>query len=385
MVWDGGLDARYQDAVSRPYRQWTRLDVYSRAGALLYQGVPYAGGSLTANLQQRVTRRLTFTLPDSNQASRWFPVTPAGDIDPSGLLAPYGNRIRATQGIEYGDGSRDAFPIFYGRIDQPGIDQSGLLAIQCVDLAGDVADAVFETPTNSVPGNTVLEEWQRLILAALPDATFGTSTGGQTGSLIGPLSWEADRGQALDNMAAGVGCTWWALADGSFVLRQSPWSMPGLTPALTLSDGDGPGQRTIGTYAVSLPRSGLANAVVFSAERLDGSPPLTAIARDMDATSPTYYYGDFGRKPILIQNQAPTTQAQVEYAARVQLHYAKALTQTWENVSIVPDASLELGDLFLCQAGGIRSLQVLTGFTLPLRESGPMPLTLRAYSPLTGV
>jgi hypothetical protein len=52
-------------------------------------------------------------------------------------------------------------------------------------------------------------------------------------------------------------------------------------------------------------------------------------------------------------------------------------------VTIVPDASLELGDLVDMSADGAADTQVITGFTLPMRETGDMSLNLRAYSPVT--
>lgn len=384
MVWDGGLDARYQDAVTRPYSLYTRVDVEDSAGNVLARNVPLSTGSMAANLQSRVTRKLNFTLA----GAEWFPASPDGGIDTAGIITPYGNRVRAWGGIRYGDGSVARFPIFYGRVDRPKYDiATGLVQVACVDLANIVTRAKFEVPTNSVPANTIYEEWQRLIRQAVPDATFDEPVGGQTDAKVGGLSWEQDRGQACDDLAAAAGCIWWQLPDGRFTMRQQPWTYPGLTPAVTIGDGylTTPGQRTITSGTVSLPVDDVANVAVLSAERLDGSPPLTSVARDVDPASPTYYFGPFGHAPLLIQNQAPLTQAQVDYAAKVQLHYARSLTQLWEGVAIIPDASLELGDLTLCRAGGLRSQQVITGFTFPLRENTTMPLTLRAYAPLVGV
>lgn len=385
MVWDGGLDAQYQDAVSRPHRRWARIDVTSAAGDTLYQGVPFADGTLSANLAQRVTRSLAFTVPETDPTRPWAPRTQLGAIDPTALLAPYGNRIRAYAGIEYGDGRIASFPIFYGRIDWASVSDAGLVSVSCSDLAAEVTDGKFEVPTNSVPTLSVLNQWKALVSGALPNATYGTSDGAQTGALIGPLTWDTDRGQACDDMASGVGCLWWSLADGRFVMRRQPWSNPDLASVTSIGDGVSTARRIMSRYNVKVSREGVSNSLVMSSERLDGSAPLTAIARDLVPTSPTYYLGSYGKKPTVIQNQAPYTQPQLDYAAAVQLHYAKSLNQRWEGVSIIPDASLELGDLITCQAGGWYSLQVITGFTFPLREGATMPLTLRAWSPLVGV
>lgn len=378
-MWAGGTDARYVDAISRPYRLWTRVDVETHAGVALETDVPIVDGSVTANLQNRVTRRLSFTLKGMD----WFPADQSGDVDPGAVLAPYGNRVRAWAGVEYGDGSIVRFPVFYGRIDQVSAPGGLSTVVECVDLAGDVADAAFEVPTSSIAANTVYAEWQRLILAAVDNAQFEAFPGGQAAAPIGPLTWEQDRGQALDNMAAGVGSLWWTLADGTFVLRPQPWSTPGKAVDLVLADSARAGARRMSTgFEPALARTGVNNSVVFAAERLDGSPPLYSIARDLDSTSATYYLGPFGKKPLLIKNQSPTTQQQVDYAARVQLHYARSLSYTWRQVQIPTDASIELGDLAQVRAAGLVSPQTVVGFTLPFREGAMMSLDLRAYVPI---
>jgi len=382
VVWAGGDDPRYLDAMRRPFRTWTRVDIESRDGTVLYRGLPFVDGSLTANLQNRVTRKVNLVLAGTN----FFPVDRYGDVDPGALLAPYANRARVWSGIEYGDGSIARFPIFYGSIqttEAPGMTST---TVECEDLASDVVAAPFEVPTSSVATNTVYAQWQSVIEDVLPDATFEQFPGGATGSPIGPLTWESDRGQALDDMAAGVGCMWWSLADGEFVMRTQPWSQPGRTPAFTISPAGLGGDRTCSFDATpSVTRQGVVNSVVFSSERLDGSPPLISIARDLDASSPTYYLGPLGKRPLLIKNQAPVAQSQVDYAAKVQLHYGKSLSFAFKQVSIPADPSIELGDLARLLLGPVRSDQVITGFTLPFRENAMMTLTLRAYVPLTGV
>lgn len=378
MVWAGGLDARYRDALVRPHVVYNRVDILARDGTVLYEGMPFIDGSVRATLNSRVARVLTLSVDRS-----WFPLSSDGSFDSAGLLAPFGNRLRAYRGIQYGDGSVVAFPVFYGRIEQVQMGRSGSASLTANDLAADVVDAQFEVPQSSVPTNTISVEFRRLVREALSDATFGTSD--LTGTEIAPLTWQSDRAQALDDMSATVSMLWYPLADGSFVQRLTPWTKPGQTAQVTLTDGTdvAPGvQGTIADWTITVSRTGVYNAVVFASERQDGTAPVYATVRDLDATSPTYYLGNFGRKPLLVQNQAAMTQSQCLTAARSTLKVATAITQTWDPVSIVPDASLELGDLLDVRAEGAASTQVIAGFTLPLRETDAMPLSLRAYAPV---
>lgn len=379
MVWTGGLDATYRDALTRSHTAYNRIDVLNRAGTVLYSSLPFIDGDVRATLTSRVARVLSLTVE-----STYFPLLPSGAIDTGGLLAPFGNRIRAYRGIVYGDGSIVSFPVFYGRIESIAMRKDGSISLEANDLAADVVDAVFETPQSSVTSNTISTEFRRLVTGALSDATFGTSD--LTGTKIAPITWQSDRAQALDDMSATVSMTWYPLADGSFVQRLTPWTKPGQVAQVSFADGTNatPGtQDQIADWSITVSRTGVYNSVVFTSERQDGSAPVYSIVRDTDFTSPTYVLGDFGKKPLLVQNQAAMTQSQCLSAAQSVLKSAKAITQTWDSVSIIPDASLELGDLVQVQAEGASSTQVITGFTLPLRETGDMSLNLRAYAPVT--
>jgi hypothetical protein len=179
---------------------------------------------------------------------------------------------------------------------------------------------------------------------------------------------------------------WYPLADGSFVQRLTPWTKPGQTASITLTDGTSVAYGATGAIAdwtITVSRTSVYNSVVFTSERQDGTAPVYAIVRDTTPASPTYYLGNFGRKPLLVQNQVALSQSQCLTAAQNLLKQSKAITQVWDPVSIVPDASLELGDLVTISADGAKDTQVITGFTLPLRENGEMSLSLRAYAPVT--
>lgn len=379
MVWPGGLDAQYLDALTRPHTVYTRVDVLSRAGVVLYSDLPFVDGNVRATLTSRVARAVTMTLDRS-----WFPLTTAGAFDTGGLLSPFGNRLKIYRGIQYGDGTIVQFPAFYGRVETVAMSRTGSMSLAGSDLAADVVDAQFENPESSVTTNSITTEFKRLVREALPDAVFGTSD--LTGVLMAPVAWQSDRAQALDDMSATVAMIWYPLADGSFVQRLTPWTKPNRVAQLSLADGTNaaPGvNNAMSDWTITVSRTGVYNSVVFTSERQDGTVPVSAIARDTNANSPTYYLGNFGKKPLLIQNQAALTQQQCVTAAQSNLRQAVAITQVWDPVSIVPNPALELGDLITMNAEGAASTQVITGFTLPLRETGDMPLSLRAYAPVT--
>src|SRR6185436_12532212 len=171
-----------------------------------------------ATLSSRVARVLSLSVDRS-----WFPLTASGAIDTGGLLTPFGNRLRSYRGI------------FYGRIETVSMGRNGQVSVAANDLSADVVDALFETPEQSNPANSISTEFRRLVRGALDDATFGTSD--LTGLKIAPVVWQSDRAGALDDMSATAAMTWYPLADGSFVQRLTPWTKPGQTASITLVDG----------------------------------------------------------------------------------------------------------------------------------------------------
>lgn len=375
----GGLDARYRAALASGATYFSRVDVTDQYGVTILGDISFSAGQVQATLQSRVARTLTLTVDSSLK-----PFTAGGEVDYTAPLFPFGNRLRAYRGIVYGDGTvwppPYGFPVFYGCIETVAVDHTGAVTLTANDLANEVITAGLESPMNSIPANSIAQEFRRLILDALPTATFGTSDAFTWA--IGQLTW-SDRGQALDDMLKSVSGLWYPLADGRFVQRRTPWTLPGRTPVLTLASGDTDPAGVIGQYRVLLSRTGVASTVAYVADRQDSSPAVRSVARDLDTASPTYVHGKFGKKVVTVQVQAALTQGQADVGAQNELNKAKALGTTWNPVQIVPDGSLELGDLVTLAAGGVSSQQVITGFTMPLRESGAMTLQVRQYTPLT--
>ncbi len=90
MVWTGGLDAQYRDALTRPHTVYNRVDVLARNGTVLQSDLPFIDGSVRATLTSRVARTLSLSVDRS-----WFPLLTNGSFDTGGLLTPFGNRLRA--------------------------------------------------------------------------------------------------------------------------------------------------------------------------------------------------------------------------------------------------------------------------------------------------
>lgn len=319
------------------------------------------GGAVTANLTNRVTRSATFTLDDS-----WYPRTPDDAISPEEAV------VHIEAGAQYGDGSTELFPIFTGRVWDVDRDEDGLVQFQCQDLAADVIGFRFEQPRVSQrPG--ILQEIRELILEALPQATFGTDN--VVDGVTPRLTWDEDRGQALDDLAEALGGRWYALGNGNFVVRTFDYA-PG-TVVRAYLDGSG---GSLSSARTSRTRSGVANSVTVVSERADGTSPVRVPARDTASSSPTRFGGPFGRVSQVIKVQTPLTTAQAQVFARTQLRAARALTEQW-SASIVPDYTLEPGDTVQVRYRGVLATQIIDQVAYPLLVDDTMGIDGRAVVP----
>jgi hypothetical protein len=360
----------YREALAAPHRVLTRVEVW-RAGIqveelaqdrTLVGNSPYTigarrpvffTGSVRCTLNSRVTRVLTLTVPEY--------LYPWKTTD---LLAPFGNELRAFRGIEYGDGSRDEFPVFRGPIVTPKPGDGGRLQITANDRAWLVLKAGFDSPAQSNAGGGLVDEVERLILQALPDATFGTHD--TFVDKVPVLAYDDDRGEALDNLTKPAGAIWMARADGSFVVKRTPWTEPsGQTPVLLT---DGPGGTLFSGYPDRNAES-IFNRITVVSERPDGGPAMWATATDTDPASPTYAGGPFGVRSTRVRVTGAASQAQLYDLARSILARAKARVEAWQ-YTCVPDGSIELGDLISSSYREHDASQYVAGFNMPLDVDG---------------
>lgn len=350
----------YKTAIHAPHKLAFEVDLYAGpGGALLENNVPIFSGSVSANLTHRVTRTGSFTL----DASFW----PTSATSP---LTPYQTVANIKAGIQYGDGSKELFDVITGRVGDVTREADGSVSARVDDLAADVIAYRFEQPRNSenVP---VLSQIERLIREALPSATFGAHDV-DSASLTPKLTWDEDRGQALDNLAEALGGRWYALGNGDFVVRLYPYDVG--TPVQDLFDGP---QGLLVDGAPSISRDGAANSITVMVERFDGSAPFQVRARDDSPSSPTRFDGPFGRVSQVIKVQTPLTQAQAVTYARGALKAATALSSRW-TASTVPDYTLEPGDTVRMRSRGVMETQLIDSITYPLGP-GTMSLQTRAF------
>lgn len=350
--------ALYQAVLRQPHKRVVRVDVTDIDGVVRASALQPLSGQVRATLTNRVTRSASFSMP-----AEFYPATADDPLSPEFAVA------HISAGIGYGDGTFEIFPLFKGRIIDASRGPDGEVDFQCDDLADDVVKYRFEQPRTTQEAMT-LQEIETLILEALPQATFGTHT--VTDQATPMLTWDEDRGQALDDLSNSLGGRWYALGSGDFVVR--PFNYETGAVAQTLHDGPG---GLLHEATVSRSREGAANSIVIVSERADGSAPVRVPARDNSPGSPTFFGGKFGKVSQIIKVQTPLTQTQAQVLAQTQLAASTALTEQW-SVAVVPDMSLEPGDTVDLEHRNLGAVQIIDSITYPLDTQTPMTIATRA-------
>lgn len=366
--------ALYRQALPYPWRRVCRVDVYhdgafqgsldSVASGAASGATGITGGDIQVRLTSRVTRVLSLGVDPS--------LMPETATD---LLAPERAVLRVFAGIGYPDGSSELFPVFTGRVHEASEGPSGEVTVLAQDLAADVVGFPFEAPQNSQTALSVVTQIQALITQAVPDAVFGTDD--VTDQPVPKLTWDTDRGAALDDLAQAVQGRWYTLGDGSFVVRRYPYDAG--SPVLDLVDASG---GTLMTARRSRSREGTANTVTVISERLDGTDPIHVTLRNLDPSSPFAFGGPYGKVGQVTKVQTPLTQAQATLLASQQLTAATALSERW-SISCVPDATIEPGDTLNVSYRGTNSVQVVDSIRYPL-TTGNMTLETRSSLAMSG-
>lgn len=351
--------ALYKSVLHTPHKRAAYIDVYDIDGNIRQLGIPIVGGFVTANLTNRVTRSAQFDLSDE-----FFPRS----VDD--VMSPYRAVVRIFAGTEYGNGTVEVFPIFTGRVYAVNRNANGSVTFRADDLAADVVACRFEQPVNSRTTAMATAEVQRLILQALPQATFGTND--VTDTLTPKLTWDEDRGQALDDLSEAMGGRWYALGNGDFVIREFIYAVG--TPVQDFLDEP---KGLLSDATTSVTRDGTANSVVVVAERMDGTDPVRYVARDGTPSSPTEFTGPFGKVVQVIKVQTPLSTTAAQKLARTQLAAATALSEQWA-VSVVPDYTMEPGDTAHLRYRELENNQVIDAITYPLMTKAPMRLETRS-------
>lgn len=349
-------------ALTRSHTLAVRADLLY--GGQLVDELQVTAGSVTLDRTAEIRGRCDLTIDGTG-------LIPSSPFDP---VTPFGAEIQVFRGVELSTGPELVSLGVFGVQDIKT--EGGTIALSGLDRAQAVKDAELESTYVVPAGTNYATAIQSLIDAGVPGLTYRFADITETTPLL-VFADDTDGGRwaAALQMATSVGCDLYFDGDGRCVLEPVP--DPRSDAVATLADGDG---GIIVTAAKAWSRTAAYNAVIaYSSNPAATGPPARAVVRDIDPTSPTYYYGPFGRKPRRYASPLITTTSQAQSAADAMLRQVLGVAQSLD-LSAVPNPALEPGDIIRVTRStlDVDELDVLDSLTIPLDLAGTMTAGVRA-------
>jgi len=211
-----------------------------------------------------------------------------------------------------------------------------------------------------------------------PWATIEWDDAGDMAAQIGANNVvEEDRFAFLNDLVTAAGKIWYWDYRGILVIKDPP------DPAVPVWDVDFGEFGVLLSLARHLTREGVYNAVVAVGESAEAQPQVRAVVVDNTPSSPTYWYGTFGKVPRFFSSPLITTTVQAAKAATSLLKKTIGLPYSVDFTSI-PNPALEVYDairiVYPAQSrtrGRKEEIHVLDTMSIPLTADGEMPGTGR--------
>jgi hypothetical protein len=320
------------DAARAVLRGPSIVRVYSieswRDGELLADNIPAVSPNEEGDTTLRVPERLTFSVPRKDQTG--YDWTPVGEDHP---LAAYGQRLRVELGIglrgtEYEWVQRGWFVIVKSK------PAGQVINVEARGLTHLIDEARLVSPFQ--PSGTIVSTLRKLMEPAVTLDVDASLTPDR--SVPADINYDEDRlGAVLEIMDAWPAR--YRTSPEGYVEVLAPELVT--TPTFELSWLKG---GTLLEASGDSTRDDAYNVVVARGTAADGTQ-LQGVA--YDETGPARYNGPFNPLPVPYFFYSPllTTQAQCDKAAfSVLLRKQRETSQAYD-VTIVPDPSIELGDV----------------------------------------
>ncbi len=291
--------------------------------------------------------------------------------DPGDALAPFGNELWLRRGIAYGGGAVEWVSLGYFRIRSVEQDDARGAPFRVTGsdrMCRLIADAL--EPASFAAAQTYGEAVESLVTGApfldqapYPYATVEWDDTALRDTNIGRNFYYDDRWPGLDALLRGIGQIWYWDHRGFLVVKPPPaasepvWDVDsGRNGVLT---GLGRGVSDDGVY----------NAVVVTG----GSPPAPADPTppnagwyDDDPTSPTWFFGKFGKTTRYVSETAALTVSACSALAQQLLREGLSQPRVLD-LSAVPNPALEVYDPVRVRLGsGIDETHLIRKLSIPL-------------------
>ncbi len=330
-----------------------------RAGELLADDIPVAGGGEDRDRSLTVPERVTLTVPRRDRGVDWDP------ISPDHALAAYGQQLRVSYGIDVGGSTewidRGWFLITTAETDGDTVN------VQAEGLLSLIEEAKFVAPFQ--PSGTLASTVRSLVEPALTVEFDGALV---DRSVPVGMQWDEDRMGALSEVLDAWPAVPRVTEDG--FLRVEPLDDSG-DPVLAITDGTG---GTVVRWQSASSRDGAFTVVVARGESSTGDQ-VQGVAYDRSGTSPLRADGPFSplAVPYFFSSPLLTSVTQCRAAALTTLARLRRTASRMLTVTMVPHPGLVPGDIVSVTGAGLISQPcVIEKQGLPY-SPGEMTLTVR--------
>lgn len=293
----------------------------------------------------------------------------------SGLGTPYGQELYIERGVEYGSGTREWVGLGYFRIDsieQVGSDQA-LVRILGSDRMANVRDARPLEPKVYTAGTSVAAIVTDVLEDSGVSPVMNFDWDANSELLVTDHVLSEDKIKFLHELLTSYGKVFYFDYGGEFTAKTQPTSAN--DPVFSVNAGRNGVLVSMNRY---LSRDGVYNAVVATGESIGDAPPVRAVAYDNDPSSPTYFFGPFGRVPRFFSSSFMTTTDQCQDAANSILAQSIGLPYVVE-FGVVPNPALEGWDVIdvLYSDRSAPETHIIDSIGYSLSVDGEMTLTSR--------
>jgi hypothetical protein len=206
------------------------------------------------------------------------------------------------------------------------------------------------------------------------DPRFGLDASTAPEGSAPAVTWEENRGEALDQLAASINGIWQPDRVGSFVLYPNPYRLA-TPPEIPVLLFDGPGGN-LTQHTELRTRSSVRNSITVVVERAENAPPLRVTVRDERAGSKTRWGGKFGKSNQVLRLQTTDSAGEAVSVAQRMLNQSLALGRSWR-ITTPHFPLLDPGDVSGVRYQGEVTARVVESITYPLAAINATSVSMR--------
>lgn len=374
------VSARWRAAITRSHRVVSRVEL--RSGDVVVADssqITVLDGSVKVDQTAAVRRTCDVSLRVPEDLIPTFTRRTA--------LDPFGHELRLWRGIDYrlaGTAGPELVPLGVFRVETTGVTDGpggdSVVSLSGYDRSDAISRAKYTRPYAIASGTNLAAAVAQIVAdrSSLPTTPQMDLTAVTETTPLHLLEEGADPwADGVQQLAIAAGAEAYFDVTGTFILRPEPQVVD--PAALTLAEG--PDCTILELDREYTPGP---NAVIISGETAQ-TGPVRGEAYDLNPSSPTYWHGTYGQRPVWESHPLAITSGIAARIARTRLLQLSGAGEQ-VNLTMIPDPALAEGDIVRVrrERSGLDDLLMFESGTIPLTHDQAMPLVFRDRRVITG-